>query len=566
MIDFMRIVHGVVLSVVAGSLVACSLSSVDRGSRIVVRIEDPSEGAHLGPVPLVSNSPPPSVSGFDCIGVNVSGPGIPDTSHNPEPNLGVLFDRLIRRESYCSYRGILAGPISATAAGAQEIALTVPPGSPRLIQLIGFKERDGSNDCIREFDPGAAGPVIGPSGQPAEADAYEIGRVVVGLFGDMTVSLNPEWNSLSGAEQDNRALKCGDGGNQNPPPIGAFSAGPSMTTPFGDPSFFYDTRLAPAKIWVAGGNSTAMTYLPIVAGPVWASVAGVANPLNGPVLAPGSGVTNLVRVGGLPSPRSAENEFFSGGAWAAGGALGADFAFSAQVAHPSGSTYFFGGTANGTSATNGYGKVPANSDTPTLVGTIGTARFRAQTAVLANATAANSKIMIVGGTSGTSSLAACDIFNPVGPTMSACGSPYSFAVEGLALLAQQTPGGGIYGFGGATLPAGTYRNDVYFGDATGTTWTAKAPMIQPRADFRAFYQAGGAKILVIGGRSAATAAIAGTEVYDVLSNTWSPGPSLITARYQYGAVQLGDGRIFIFGGYGSGGTALSSVEIFTPTP
>jgi alpha-tubulin suppressor-like RCC1 family protein len=154
-----------------------------------------------------SATPPSLVSGFDCLGVNVTGPGIPDTSLNPEPNQAILFDRLLRRESYCSYRGMLAGPLVAGAAQPQEISLTLPPGPTRLIQVVGIQEIGGSNSCAAEFNQ-AIPRTLNPSGRPLEGEVYELGRAVVDLFSDRAVTLSTEWNDLTAAQRVERHVSC----------------------------------------------------------------------------------------------------------------------------------------------------------------------------------------------------------------------------------------------------------------------------------------------------------------------------------------------------------------------
>lgn len=208
----MKTFQGIVLTVLVATLVACSLDSVERRGNVTIRLEAP-QGSSPERVPLVmvgASPAPTAVNAFNCIGVNVLGPGIPDSSHNPAPNLGPLFDRLLRRESYCSYRGILKGPLSATITTDQEISLVVPPGAPRLIQVVGFVERNGSNDCQVEFNPGIL-PPIGPTGSPLEGDVYELGRAVVDLFQDQTISIALDYNSLTSADKTVRQMKCGSG-------------------------------------------------------------------------------------------------------------------------------------------------------------------------------------------------------------------------------------------------------------------------------------------------------------------------------------------------------------------
>lgn len=233
----MKTLQGIAVAVLTSTLVACALDSANRGGNVTIRIAAPNRGASV-PVVMVSASPAPtSISAFSCIGVNVSGPGIPDTSRNPEPNLPLLFDRLLRRESYCSYRGIIKGPISATATTDQEISLVVPPGAPRLIQVIGIIEKNGSNDCQAEFIPGVL-PAIGPSGTPLEGDAYELGRAVVDLFQDQTISITMDYNTLlTDADRAVRELKCGNGSSPTPSGVPTTLLAPtSLTIPAAFPT------------------------------------------------------------------------------------------------------------------------------------------------------------------------------------------------------------------------------------------------------------------------------------------------------------------------------------------
>jgi hypothetical protein len=214
------VIKGLVFSLFVSFLVACSLEPLSEQARVWVRIEGDlaataPRNRSVGVV--ASTTPAPAVvAAFDCLGVNVMGPGIPDTGLNPEPNPGLLFDRLLRRESYCSYRGMLAGPLVAGASQPQEVSLTIPPGASRLIQVVGIQEIGGSNSCISEFNQAVA-PVIDPSGRPLEGEAYELGRAVVDLFSDRAITLSTEWNDLSNAQRLEREMSCG-GSTPSPSP------------------------------------------------------------------------------------------------------------------------------------------------------------------------------------------------------------------------------------------------------------------------------------------------------------------------------------------------------------
>jgi hypothetical protein len=204
------VLKSMILTVLIGFLVACSLEPLSEKTRVWVRIEGDVTDERMArvAVPQASASAAPtSVSAFSCLGVNVLGPGIPDTSRNPEPDQIGLFGRLLRRESYCSYRGLLVGPLSVSAGGPQEVAFTLSSGAGRLIQLVGIQEIGGSNTCTSEFNL-AVPEAVGPSGTPLDSQYFELGRAVVDLFSDQVITLSTEWNGLTAAEKLTRQMDC----------------------------------------------------------------------------------------------------------------------------------------------------------------------------------------------------------------------------------------------------------------------------------------------------------------------------------------------------------------------
>jgi hypothetical protein len=218
------VLQGMALSAACAFLVACSLQPVNRAQKVTIHI-DAAGGASIGSerygvtVKSTPTTVPGSLSGFDCLGVNVTGPGIPDSSQHPENvDLKLVFDRLLRRESYCSYRGILAGPL--VPGVAKDIQLVVPPG-PRIIQLVGFQQVNGSNDCQSEFDP-TIPRTVDANGNSIDGDVFETGRVVVDLFADQAVSLSSDWDPLSTAQKFERFMSC------EPPPS---TGGTILTAP-----------------------------------------------------------------------------------------------------------------------------------------------------------------------------------------------------------------------------------------------------------------------------------------------------------------------------------------------
>ncbi|WP_244224832.1 Kelch repeat-containing protein [Corallococcus sicarius] len=98
-------------------------------------------------------------------------------------------------------------------------------------------------------------------------------------------------------------------------------------------------------------------------------------------------------------------------------------------------------------------------------------------------------------------------------------------------------------------------------------WKPVAPMQTRRSSHTATELENG-RVLVVGGSTTGTASAGSqtntTELYTVSSNTWSPGPSLGTARMDHTATRLKDGRVLVVGGRGPSGGALSSAEIYDP--
>lgn len=236
---------GLFISGVLGSLVACSLDSVDRKGTLSVRVSDPASRNtdFLSPTFLQPpGTPPVSASEFDCLAVNVTGPGIADSSHHPEPGRELLFERLLKRESYCSYRGLLAGPILNATIQEQEISLSVTPGATRLVQVIGVKERGGSNSCVTEFNSSVAQPTN-------EADLYEVGRAVVDLYRDQTVSIAMDWNGLSEFEKAKRILNCDSNSSPNPGNLSTV-----LPTQLGGVSAVSDIAMSNHTCYVQSGN------------------------------------------------------------------------------------------------------------------------------------------------------------------------------------------------------------------------------------------------------------------------------------------------------------------------
>jgi hypothetical protein len=71
------------------------------------------------------------------------------------------------------------------------------------------------------------------------------------------------------------------------------------------------------------------------------------------------------------------------------------------------------------------------------------------------------------------------------------------------------------------------------------------------------------KVLVAGGANAQSPTLATAELYDPATNTWSPAATMTNARIQYTATLLPDGRVLVAGG-SDGQTYSATSELYDP--
>lgn len=174
------------------AFVSVDLSSLERDRSHLLLLNNGS--------PLVSlSAPPASATGFKCYAVNVTGPGIFDSSANPNPNHLVEFDETVKDPNrFCNYPGVQTPPILLDGSGGANVSLPVPPGGIRLIQVVGV------NDpalCSGSLDQSSGGSL------------FEVGRaVLLDVFGDRSVGVPMDWptgTSLSDQqERANRVVDC----------------------------------------------------------------------------------------------------------------------------------------------------------------------------------------------------------------------------------------------------------------------------------------------------------------------------------------------------------------------
>jgi len=94
------------------------------------------------------------------------------------------------------------------------------------------------------------------------------------------------------------------------------------------------------------------------------------------------------------------------------------------------------------------------------------------------------------------------------------------------------------------------------------SWSPAPSLSTARAAHTATLLANG-KVLVAGGYTP-TGPAASAELYDPASSTWSPAASMTTARYLHAATTLRDGRVLVIGGSGEGSGWDASTESYDP--
>jgi N-acetylneuraminic acid mutarotase len=175
------------------------------------------------------------------------------------------------------------------------------------------------------------------------------------------------------------------------------------------------------------------------------------------------------------------------------------------------------------------------------------------------AVALNGKIYAIGG-EGTAAPNTMDVYDLASDSWSP-GTPLPAPLLGPAAAVLN---GKIYVLGGEVPDTNNTLNTVYMYDPASTTWTAVAPMNTPRA-FPAAATLNG-KLYALGGFTLIGSNIQtlnSVEVYDPVSNSWSPAPAMPTARQALAAAVSG-GKIFALGGTTDFLRPMPTAEIFDP--
>jgi alpha-tubulin suppressor-like RCC1 family protein len=155
------------------------------------------------------------------------------------------------------------------------------------------------------------------------------------------------------------------------------------------------------------------------------------------------------------------------------------------------------------------------------------------------------------------------VYDPGTGTASATLPPMPTPRNGAAAVA--VPGGRILVIGGYDVAAGTNTGVVEIFDTATETWVGAAAQASAlRQNALAAFSNG--KVYLVGGDDFPVFGLSTVEVYDVATNSWSPGPPLTYGRNSFGLVAA-KGLLYAIAGSSSAGSALTagSVEVLDTT-
>ena len=158
----------------------------------------------------------------------------------------------------------------------------------------------------------------------------------------------------------------------------------------------------------------------------------------------------------------------------------------------------------------------------------------------------NGRVLVVGGKGLTGTLASAELYDPATNKWSSAGN---LSAARLFHSATLLPNGLVLVVGGEFIPGTLASAELY--DPATNSWSSAGTMIDSRSSHSATLLSNG-RVLVAGGiheygNSGSSYTLAGAELYDPATNSWSAADSLVTARYGQSATLLPDGRVLVAG-------------------
>jgi hypothetical protein len=404
----------------------------------------------------------------------------------------------------------------------------------------------------------------GQSGGAATASC-EIYDPATGLFTATAPLGTARQNHTAVLLSNGKVLALGGSGSSAPgsaelydPAAGTWTATFAMVTPGSQQTA---TVLASGQVLVTGGfdptglvtNQTTQIFDPTQN--TWSAAGSMAARRTGhtATLLP-SGQVLVTGGSNGGSPQNTAELFNSVSlAWTSTPNMGSARTFHSATLLPSGVVLVSGGTSTGSDALATAELFDPGSASWTPAASLGTGRYSHSATLLPSG-----KLIVAGGSSSpAAALASIELFDPATPIMTATGSMGSNRANATSTL---LPSGKVLvagGFDGANRLASC---ELY--DPAAGTYAATGAMIAARSAHTATPLPSG-KVLVAGGFSG-TSPLTSAELFDPASGTWAATGALTTARYRATATLLPNGKVLVAGGTDSGGTALSSSELYDP--
>jgi WD40 repeat protein len=245
------------------------------------------------------------------------------------------------------------------------------------------------------------------------------------------------------------------------------------------------------------------------------------------------------------------------GSWMAAGTLANARYFHTATLLPNGKVLVAGGAGNGyLPSAELYDPV---SGTWTAVGGLATGRSSHTATLLPNG-----NVLVAGGFFDGGSLPSAELYDPASGTWTSTGSLTDRRAYHTATL---LPNGKVL------VAAGTGSNGISFTSLAGAelydpasgTWTTTGSLGVERGVHTATLLPEG-KVLVAAGASSTSGTLASAERYDPANGTWTSTGSLADARYRDSATLLPNGKILVAGGRSTNTLASAELYVGPPTP
>lgn len=174
----------------------------------------------------------------------------------------------------------------------------------------------------------------------------------------------------------------------------------------------------------------------------------------------------------------------------------------------------------------------------------------------------NGKVLVAGGSDGTTVLASAELYDPDTGTFTLTGSMTVARLDHQATSLSNGNvliTGGVPDMGGAPVLVSAELYDVAAG-----TFTATGNMTTARRDHTATLLLNGTVLVAGGWDGSAALAVAGAELFDPSAGTFTPTSSLTVARSHHTATSLRDGRVLVTSGKDTNWNPLASAELYDP--